>query len=100
MSTNLSPEKEALHRAAKVLGGQAAVAALCGYSDRRGVWPYFTSERAFPAEHCPTVERATREKGEVVLCEELRPDVDWPYVRSSQVRASGDADRAEAGQGA
>lgn len=82
MSTKLSPEKEALHRAATVLGSQAALAEICGYADRRGVSPYFTTERAFPAEHCPTVERATREKGTPVLCEELRPDVDWPYLRA------------------
>jgi DNA-binding transcriptional regulator YdaS (Cro superfamily) len=81
MSTIESPEKEALRRAAKVLGGQAAVAQLLGYADRRGVWPYFNTARPFPAEHCPAIERATREKGEAVLCEELRPDVDWGYLR-------------------
>ncbi|MCV5533321.1 toxin YdaS, partial [Escherichia coli] len=33
-----------------------------------------------PAERCPAIERATR--GEV-LCEELRPDIDWSYLRRS-----------------
>lgn len=74
-------EKEALQRAARVLGGQAALATLLGYSDRRGVWPYFNTDRRFPAEHCPAVERATREKGEPVLCEELRGDVQWDVLR-------------------
>lgn len=74
-------EKAALRRAAKILGGQAAMASLLGYTDRRGVWPYFHTDRRFPAEHCPLVERATREKGEPVLCEELREDVAWDVLR-------------------
>jgi DNA-binding transcriptional regulator YdaS (Cro superfamily) len=81
MSDNTSPEKAALHRAARVLGGQAALASLLGYADRRGVWPYFNTDRRFPAEHCPAVERATRAKGEVVTCEELCPGVDWAVLR-------------------
>jgi DNA-binding transcriptional regulator YdaS (Cro superfamily) len=35
----------------------------------------------FPAELCPDAERRTRELGQPVLCEELRPDVDWGYLR-------------------
>jgi DNA-binding transcriptional regulator YdaS (Cro superfamily) len=81
MSTKLTPSKAALHRAAQALGGQAAMAELLGYRDRRGVWPYFSTDRAFPAEHCPVVERATRELGKTVLCEELRPDVAWDVLR-------------------
>lgn len=81
MSTNVSPEKLALHRAAGILGGQAALAELLGYQDRRNVWPWFNTDRRFPAEHCPLVERATREKGNVVTCEELRPDVAWDVLR-------------------
>lgn len=81
-TTPLSPEKAALQRAADVLGGQAALAAVVGYPDRRHVWPYFSTDRRFPAEHCPAVERATREKGQPVLCEELRPDVAWSVLRA------------------
>jgi DNA-binding transcriptional regulator YdaS (Cro superfamily) len=76
-----SPEKQALRRAAEILGGQAALAAVCGYPDRRHVWPYFNTSRRFPAEHCPTVEKAT--KG-VVRCEELRPDVSWEVLRKAK----------------
>jgi len=82
MDTTLSPEKAALHRAATVLGGQAAMAVLLGYSDRRGVWAYFHTDRKFPAEHCPIIERATREKGDVVRCEELRRDIAWDVLRA------------------
>lgn len=39
----------------------------------------------FPAEHCPACERLT---GGVVRCEELRPDVDWAYLRLQVAPAS------------
>lgn len=32
----------------------------------------------FPAEHCPACERLT---SRAVTCEELRPDVDWAFLR-------------------
>jgi DNA-binding transcriptional regulator YdaS (Cro superfamily) len=79
--SKLTPEKAALQRAAAVLGGQAAMATLLGYSDRRGVWPYFHTDRRFPAEHCPIVERETRSRDQVVTCEELRPDIAWDVLR-------------------
>lgn len=73
-----SPQKAALERAARLLGSQAALATLLGFQDRRNVSPWFTTDRPFPEEHCPPVERALREKGgEVVTCEELRPDISW-----------------------
>lgn len=48
-----------------------------------GVTPVTVSQwgsgaRQVPAERCPDIERAT---GGVVICEELRPDVDWAYIR-------------------
>jgi DNA-binding transcriptional regulator YdaS (Cro superfamily) len=93
MDETLSPAKLALHRAAKVLGGQAAIASLLGYSDRRNVAPWFSTARAFPAEHCPTVEAATRERGQPVTCEELRPDVRWDVLRlqSAEPATAGEA---------
>jgi DNA-binding transcriptional regulator YdaS (Cro superfamily) len=82
MNKPLSPEKQALRRAAAVLGGQAALADLLGYKDRRNVWAWFNDpSRELLAEHCPTIERATRAKGEIVKCEELRPDIDWKVFR-------------------
>lgn len=84
MSSTQAPEKEALRRAASVLGGQSALASACGYSDRRSIWPYFNSDRRFPAEHCPAIERATRALGDsdkIVTCEQLRPDVAWEVLR-------------------
>lgn len=81
MCTHTSPEKKALQRAAAVLGGQAAMASVLGYGDRRAVWAWFNTDRRFPAEHCPAIERATRERGQPVVCEELRPDVAWDVLR-------------------
>jgi DNA-binding transcriptional regulator YdaS (Cro superfamily) len=90
-----TPPKVALRKASKVIGGQAALAAALGYADRRNVNPWFTMERNFPAEHCPVVERLTREKASeagdpslVVTCEELRPDVAWDVLRESPQEAA------------
>ena len=50
-----------------------------------GVTPVLISQwanghRPVPAERCPAIEKAT--SGEVT-CEELRPDVDWAYLRGT-----------------
>ena len=50
-----------------------------------GVTPVLISQwanghRPIPAERCPAIEKAT--SGEVT-CEELRPDVDWAYLRGT-----------------
>ena len=50
-----------------------------------GVTPVLVSQwangrRPIPAERCPAIEKAT--SGEVT-CEELRPDVDWAYLRGA-----------------
>lgn len=37
-------------------------------------------DRQVPSEYCPTIERLT--DGDV-RCEDLRPDVDWAYLRKS-----------------
>ena len=44
-----------------------------------------TLARRVPAERCPAIERAT--KG-AVTCEELRPDVDWAYLRGTKKKAA------------
>lgn len=50
-----------------------------------GVSPVLISQwragtRQVPAARCPSIERET---GGRVRCEELRPDVDWNYLRAS-----------------
>lgn len=39
-----------------------------------------TGARPVPAERCPAIEKAT---SGAVRCEDLRPDVDWAYLRNS-----------------
>ena len=60
-------------KAAEVL--DCSVQAVCFYRD---------GKRRFPAELCPVVERHLVG---AVTCEELRPDVDWQYLRGTQKAA-------------
>lgn len=46
------------------------------------VYQWETGRRPVPPEHCPVIERVT---GRLVTCEEMRPDVDWAYLRGSAV---------------
>ena len=41
--------------------------------------------RQVPAERCPEIERAT---DGAVRCEDLRPDVDWAYLRGTERKAA------------
>ncbi|EDB6599164.1 helix-turn-helix domain-containing protein [Salmonella enterica subsp. diarizonae] len=41
--------------------------------------------RQIPAERCPEIEKATNG---AVTCEELRPDVDWSYLRGTVTQAN------------
>jgi DNA-binding transcriptional regulator YdaS (Cro superfamily) len=43
-----------------------------------------TGARQVPAERCPAIEKAT---SGAVRCEELRPDVDWAYLRATNCPA-------------
>lgn len=61
-------------RLARVLG--VTVQAVCFWRD---------GNRRLPAEHCPSIERAT---GGIVRCEDLRPDVDWAYLRNTPPEAA------------
>jgi DNA-binding transcriptional regulator YdaS (Cro superfamily) len=65
--------------ACKIVGGQSALANAIGIS-QPFMHQIITGVRKVPAEHCPSIERATN-RG--VMCEELRPDIDWGYLRSA-----------------
>lgn len=41
------------------------------------------SIRPVAAERCPEIEKAT---GGVIRCEDLRPDIDWAYLRTTGCR--------------
>jgi DNA-binding transcriptional regulator YdaS (Cro superfamily) len=55
MEPNTDSEKAALYRAAEILGGQAALGIAIGINDRRRVWPWFSTHRRVPVEHCPSI---------------------------------------------
>ncbi len=58
-------------RRVKVLAAQVGIAPA-----QLSQWR--TGARRVPAERCPDIERIT---GRLVTCEEMRPDVDWAYLR-------------------
>lgn len=87
--------QEALEAVLRIaFGGVAArMAEACNVSDQTVSW-WRKGERdgkivKVPSDHCPMFERRTREAGEPVLCEELRPDVDWGYLRMQAVAWDG-----------
>lgn len=60
-------------------GGPSKVARQCGVSVQ-AVCFWRDGERALPAEHCITLEKMNNG---LVRCEEMRPDVDWAYLRNA-----------------
>jgi DNA-binding transcriptional regulator YdaS (Cro superfamily) len=69
-----------IDKAAQILGTQSKLAAKLGVS-RAAVGQWRLPGRQVPAEHCPTIEHLTEGR---VRCEELRPDVDWAYLRRKE----------------
>lgn len=66
-----------IDHAAKCLGSQRILAELIG------VTPGAVSQwktAGVPVEHCPRIERLT---AGAVRCEEMRPEVDWAYLRAT-----------------
>ena len=74
--------KHPIDTAAEVMGSQAALAAALGVT-RAAVGQWRDPSRKVPAEHCPIIERITRDRGTPVTCEELRPDVEWDVLRQA-----------------
>jgi DNA-binding transcriptional regulator YdaS (Cro superfamily) len=82
----MEPGLTPIQRACKVCGSGTALALAINKS------PQFVSQmvqggRPVPAELCPLIERVTLERGGVVRCEELRPDVQWSVLREAGVEA-------------
>lgn len=71
-------EKNPLGRAIQSAGSINKLAMVLGVS-KGAVWQWGLPGRKVPAEHCPAIERIT---GGDVRCEQLRPDVDWAYLRT------------------
>jgi len=68
-----------LRAAIKRAGGVTRVSRELGLT-RGAIYEAIAAGR-LRAEHCPTVERLS---GGAVRCEELNPEVDWAYLRSSE----------------
>jgi len=60
-------------------GDQAILAKVLGIPQQL-LNQWSKGHRRVPAERCPAIERAT---GGAVTCEELRPDVDWQFIRGT-----------------
>ncbi|EON11935.1 helix-turn-helix domain-containing protein [Pandoraea sp. SD6-2] len=81
-----------LDKAIRIVGSATKLATVLGVT-KSAVGQWGEEGRRVPAEHCPGIEHAT---GHQVLCEELRPDIDWLVVRA-RLRPSADAARDSAG---
>jgi DNA-binding transcriptional regulator YdaS (Cro superfamily) len=87
------PIEHPIDKAARVIGSASALARLLGIT-KGAVSQYKDPDRQVKAEHCPIIERETRARGEVVRCEELRPDVDWAALRTTNAPEASDEVRA------
>lgn len=61
------------------VGGQAEMAKRLGISPPT-VNQWINGTRQIPARRCPEIEKATFG---AVRCEDLRPDIDWSYLRGT-----------------
>ena len=73
-------DKTPLKIACEKVGGQAVLARLLGVKAPT-VNQWVHAARPIPAERCPVIERLT---AGAVTCEDLRPDVDWAYLRGTR----------------
>ena len=73
---------KAISQAIKIVGAKAIADACDGISVQA---VHKWADGNVPADRCPTIERLTNGG---VRCEELRPDVDWAYLRCSGRNAS------------
>jgi hypothetical protein len=77
MTPEQSLDKAVSHPNIKTMEG---LGAHLGGISKGAVSQWKLPGRQVPAEHCPAIERLT---GGEVRCEDLRPDVDWAYLRAN-----------------
>ena len=70
---------ESIKIAAAHIGSMAEMARQLGVS-KQSVSFWRDGLRTIPAGKCPDIERCT---GGLVTCEQLRPDVNWAYLRGT-----------------
>ncbi|MBP6188982.1 MAG: helix-turn-helix domain-containing protein [Azonexus sp.] len=61
------------------VGGNSRLAGAVGVTPQ-AVHNWIVRGRV-PADYCPSIEKATSGR---VRCEDLRPDVDWGFLRNTQ----------------
>lgn len=81
---------EALKSAIERVGSQSRLASILGVTPQ-GVHNWVLRNRV-PADYCPAIEKAT---DGAVRCEDLRPDVDWGYLRGTGDRSDVSSGRRE-----
>lgn len=74
---------DALKQATDVVGSQAELARKLGIKSQ--VVNNWARRGNVPAEYCPSIEKVT---GRKVVCEELRPDVDWAFIRKTDCKGA------------
>ena len=71
-------QKTPLGRAIAATGSMSNLARRLGVT-KGAVFQWSMPGRRVPAEHCPCIEMLTNG---AVMCEELRPDMEWGVLRS------------------
>jgi DNA-binding transcriptional regulator YdaS (Cro superfamily) len=71
-------------RAVRIAGGAAQLARMMTIYGPEGltrmsIYLWMKPGKKVPAEYCPDIERLTG-----VLCEDLRPDVNWGFLRGTR----------------
>jgi DNA-binding transcriptional regulator YdaS (Cro superfamily) len=74
----LPVDETAVQRAARIIGGPAALARACDVTVQ-AAYQWIAGTRPVPAERAPLIEQATG-----VPCEEICPNVPWDIVRSGR----------------
>ncbi len=69
---------EALKKAINIVGSQSALAGALRISPQ--VVSNWMRRGNVPADYCPSIERVTHG---AVRAEDIRPDVDWAYLRAT-----------------
>lgn len=75
--------ERSIDKAVRLLGGPVKAAGALHIRHYQTIQRW-QREGTVPADYCPTIERAT---SGAVRCEDLRPDVDWAYLRSTDCPA-------------
>ncbi len=68
----------AIQKAVGIVGSQEKLANALGLKNYQNV--QYWLRNGVPVKYCPAIERLTCG---AVRCEDLRPDVDWAYLREA-----------------